>query len=176
MMAKWNVDTAHTNVGFSVTHMMFSKVHGRFTQFEGVLEGNPDDFANAKINFEIDVASVDTNNEDRDNHLRSGDFFDVETYPKMTFVSKQIKSVGGNKYDIVGDITIKDTTKEITFTTTFLGKGTSPFGAEVAAFEAESKLSRKEFGITWNQAIEAGGVLVSDEIKITLDVQLNPAE
>lgn len=175
-MAKWNIDASHTNVGFSVKHMMVSKVRGQFGVFEGSIDGNPEDLKNAKIEFKIDAASIDTKSEDRDNHLRSGDFFETETYPHITFTSTEIVEKGKGKYDLTGDITIKDVTKKITFATDFEGQGKNPWGVDVAAFEASTKLSRKEFGLTWNQALEAGGVLVGDDITITLEIQANPAQ
>ena len=130
----------------------------------------------AKIEFKIDASTIHTNSVDRDNHLRSGDFFDTETYPNITFVSTEIVKKGDNKYDLTGDITIKDITKKITFKTEFEGTGKNPWGVDVVAFEAEGKISRKDFGLTWNQALEAGGVLVGDDINITIETQANPAE
>ncbi len=174
-MTKWTVDASHTSVGFSVKHMMVSKVKGRFTGVEGTIEGNPEDLTGANINFKIDASTIHTNSEDRDNHLRSADFFDTETYPTITFVSTDIVKKGDDEYDLTGDMTIKDVTKKITFEAEYEGKGKNPWGVEVVAFEAKGKISRKEFGLTWNQALEAGGVLVGDDIKITIDVQANPA-
>ncbi|KXH80916.1 YceI family protein [Sporosarcina sp. HYO08] len=174
-MTKWIVDGAHTDIGFSVKHMMVSKVRGSFTEKEGVIEGNPEDLTNAKINFKIDTASINTNNNDRDNHLRSADFFDAEQYPAITFASTDIAKTGNNAYEITGDMTIKDVTKKITFDASFEGTGTNPWGVEVVGFEAKGKISRKEFGLTWNQALETGGVLVGDEIIITIELQANPA-
>ncbi len=175
-MTKWTVDASHTNVGFSVKHMMVSKVRGSFAGFEGTIEGNPEDLSGAAIQFKIDASTIQTNSEDRDNHLRSADFFDTETYPAITFISTDTVKKGSSKYDITGDITIKDVTKKITFEAAFEGIGKNPWGVDVAAFEAEGKISRKEFGLTWNQALEAGGVLVGDDIKITIDLQMNPAQ
>jgi polyisoprenoid-binding protein YceI len=175
-MGKWTVDASHTSVGFTVKHMMVSKVKGSFGVVEGTLEGNPEDLTGAKIDFKIDTTSINTNSEDRDNHLRSADFFDTETYPSITFVSTEIVKKGDNEYDVTGDITIKDVTQKITFEAEYEGTGKNPWGVEVAAFEVEGKISRKEFGLTWNQALEAGGVLVGDDIKISIDLQVNPAQ
>lgn len=172
----WNVDASHTGVGFSVKHMMVSKVRGRFTGVEGTVDGNPEDLTTAQINFKIDATTIHTNSEDRDNHLRSADFFDTETYPSITFVSTDIVKTKENKYDVTGDMTIKDVTKKVTFEAEYEGTGKNPWGVDVAAFEVEGKISRKEFGLTWNQALETGGVLVGDDIKITIDLQLNPAQ
>jgi len=175
-MTKWTVDASHTGVDFSVKHMMVSKVRGRFTGVEGTIEGNPEDLTGANINFTIDASTIHTNSDDRDNHLRSADFFDTETFPTITFVSTDIVKTGGTNYDVTGDMTIKDVTKKITFKAGYEGTGKNPWGVEVAGFEVEGKISRKEFGLTWNQALEAGGVLVGDDIKITIDLQANPAQ
>lgn len=175
-MTKWTVDASHTSVGFSVKHMMVSKVKGRFTGVEGTFEGNPEDLTGANINFTIDATTIHTNSEDRDNHLRSADFFDTEQFPNITFVSTSITKKGENEYDVTGDMTVKDVTKEITFEAEYEGTAKNPWGVDVAAFEVEGKISRKEFGLTWNQALEAGGVLVGDDIKITIDLQVNPAQ
>lgn len=172
----WNVDASHTGVGFSVKHMMVSKVRGRFTSVEGTLVGNPEDLTTANIDIKIDASTIHTNSEDRDNHLRSADFFDTETYPNLAFTSTEIVKTKGNKYNVTGDMTIKDVTKKVTFEAEYEGAGKNPWGVDVAAFEVEGKISRKEFDLTWNQALETGGVLVGDDIKITIDLQLNPAQ
>ncbi|PWA12890.1 hypothetical protein DCC39_03195 [Pueribacillus theae] len=175
-MAIWNIDAAHTNVGFSVKHMMVSKVRGNFTNFEGTIEGDPEDLTSAKVQFKIKVESINTSNEDRDNHLRSADFFDAETYPDITFTSTIIEKKDDNEYDVTGDLTIKGVTKPVTLEAEFEGKGVNPWGQEVAGFTVEGKLSRKEFGLTWNQALETGGVLVGDEIKLIIELEANPAQ
>ena len=175
-MGKWVVDASHTNVGFSVRHMMVSKVRGRFTGIEGTIEGNPEDLTGANINFNIDVATIHTNSDDRDNHLRSGDFFDVEKYPNLSFVSTEIVKTSDNEYSITGDMTIKDVTRKETFKAVYEGRGKNPWGVDVVAFEVEGKVSRKEFDLTWNQTLEAGGVLVGDDITITIELQANPEQ
>lgn len=174
-MSKWNVDVTHTNVGFEIKHMMVSKVRGNFSDMEGTIEGDPRELENTKINFRVGIDSISTNNEDRDNHLRSADFFEAEKYPNMTFESTNIKKVGDNQYELTGNLTIKDVTKETTFDVEYLGEGTNPWGVEVVGFEASTTISRKEFGLTWNQALETGGVLVGDDVKIQIDLQANPA-
>src|SRR5690625_3941011 len=174
-VATWKVDSSHTNVGFSVRHMMVSKVRGRFTEVEGTIDGDPKELENSKINFKIDTSTIHTNNEDRDNHLRSGDFFEVEKYPNITFSSTNIVKTDDSNYNITGDITIKDVTKQTTFTAEYLGAGKNPWGVEVVAFEVTGKVSREEFGLTWNQTLETGGVLVGDDIKINIELQANPA-
>jgi len=175
-MTKFNLDAAHSTIDFSVKHMMVSKVKGSFTNFTADLDGNTEDLTGATINIEIDVKSINSNNEDRDNHLRSGDFFDVETYPSIKFIATDIKKKDDGEYDVTGDLTIKDVTKPVTFDVEYGGKGTNPWGQEVVAFSAESKVNRKEFGLTWNQALETGGVLVGEDIKITVELELNPAQ
>lgn len=175
-MTKYTDDTAHSSIGFSVKHMMVSKVRGNFNEFSANLEGQETDLTGSTIEFTIDVASINTNNEDRDNHLRLADFFDVETYPSITFKATDIQSKGGDEYKVTGDLTIKDVTKEVTFDAEYEGKGTNPWGQEVVAFSANSKINRKDFGLTWNQTLETGGVLVGEDIKIDIELELNPAQ
>jgi len=173
-MKKWNVDASHSSIGFSVKHMMVSKVRGSFADFTAEVEADETDLTGANIAFTIKVASINTGSEDRDNHLRSADFFDAETYPEIKFIANNI-SKKGDDYEIAGDLTIKDVTKPVVFEAEYGGKGTNPWGVEVVAFEAETKINREEFGLTWNAALETGGVLVGKDIKITLDLEANPA-
>ncbi|MEK4487479.1 YceI family protein [Psychrobacillus sp. FSL H8-0484] len=175
-MTKFNLDAAHSSIDFSVKHMMVSKVKGSFTNFTAELEGNAEDLNGATISFDIDVKSINTNSEDRDNHLRSGDFFDVESFPSIKFVATDIKKTDDGEYDVTGDITIKDVTKSVTFEAEYGGKGTNPWGQEVVAFSADTKINRKDFGLVWNQALETGGVLVGEDIKISVELELNPAQ
>lgn len=174
-MARWKIDAAHTDVSFQVRHMMVSKVRGRFDKVSGMIEGDPMDLTNAIITFDVEMDSINTANEDRDNHLRSADFFDVEHYPDMTFTSTNIVAKGADEYDITGKLTIKDTTKNVTFKAEFEGKAIDPWGNDVVGFSARGKVDRKEFGLTWNQALETGGFLVGDDIKISIDLEANPA-
>ncbi|MGE7022849.1 YceI family protein [Solibacillus cecembensis] len=174
-MAKWTVDTSHTNIGFQVKHMMVSKVKGTFDSFSADVEADDlSDLTTATITFYIDTASITTKSKDRDNHLKAADFFDVETYPKSTFISTTIQK-SGDGYQVTGDLTIKDVTKQVTFDVEYNGKGTNPWGVEVYGFEGEAKINREEFGLTWNAALETGGVLVGKDIKITVELELNPA-
>lgn|SRR5690625_5194147 len=175
-MTVWHVDAAHSYVGFSVRHMMISKVHGNFTQLEGTVEGDPNKLADTKINFKIDVNSINTNNEDRDNHLRSDDFFNSEKYPEITFSSTKIKEIDEDAYAVIGDLTIQDHTHETTFNIKKTGEATNPWGVTVIGFEGETEISRKQFGLTWNQTLETGGVVVSDEVKISLNIEVNPKD
>lgn len=174
-MTKYVVDPTHSSVGFQAKHMMISKVKGHFDQFSADLDINPEDLTGGNIRFEVDIASINTNNSDRDNHLRSGDFFDAETYPKMTFVATDIQKEDDDEYKITGDLTIRDVTKPVTFDVDYNGRGTNPWGVEVVAFEIEGKINRKDFGLNWNQTLETGGVLVGETIKIHLEIEANPA-
>ncbi|ANU15067.1 hypothetical protein B481_3002 [Planococcus halocryophilus Or1] len=174
-MKKWTVDTAHSEIGFSVKHMMISKVRGTFTSYEATIEANEEDLQGALIDFKIDVASISTKNNDRDNHLRSADFFDAEQFPHITFKANEIVKKG-DEYTMTGDLTMKDVTHPVTFDVEYNGKGTNPWGVEVVAYNVDGKVTRKDFGLTWNQALETGGVMVGEDIKIHLEVQANPAE
>lgn len=174
-MTNWSVDSSHSSVGFSVKHMMVSKVKGAFEDYSAtVTTEDLADLSNAAITFEIQTASINTQSEDRDNHLRSADFFNVEQYPTITFQSTNIEK-DGEDYKVTGDLTIKDVTKPVTFDVSYNGKGTNPWGVEVYGFEAETKINREDFGLTWNAALETGGVLVGKDIKITVDLEVNPA-
>ncbi|GER66709.1 polyisoprenoid-binding protein [Weizmannia acidilactici] len=175
--AKWAVDYAHSSIDFTVKHMMISKVKGSFQKFEADIEADPQDLTSAKISFTVDASSIHTKNADRDNHLRSADFFDVENYPNITFVSKSVTKTGANTYDVTGDLTIHGVTKEETFKVTFEGLSKNPMsGAETAGFSAEGSVKRSDYGLTWNAALETGGVLVGDEIKFTVEVEASKAE
>jgi polyisoprenoid-binding protein YceI len=170
----WSLDTAHSQVGFGVRHMMISTVRGKFTAFEGTIHLDEDALENSSVEIEIDAASVDTANQDRDNHLRSGDFFDVESFPTLRFESRKVEQADGG-LRVTGDLTIKDVTREVTLEAEELGRGTDPWGNPRVAFRAETTINRKDFGLTWNQTLEAGGVLVGTDVKISLDVQAIPA-
>lgn len=171
-VSKWLVDNAHSNVDFSVRHMMVSKVKGSFNDFQAEVEADPNDLTTATLNFTIDVASIDTRNEDRDNHLRSADFFDVEQFPTLTFTSTSIEKQGGDNYAVTGDVTMHGVTKPETFNVSFEGVAKDPMsGAEKAGFSVEGTLKRSEYGLTWNAGLETGGVLVGDDVKIFLEIQ-----
>ncbi|MEK4228525.1 YceI family protein [Solibacillus sp. FSL H8-0538] len=174
-MTKWTIDQSHSNIGFSVKHMMVSKVKGQFDAYSATVEAaDLSDLTGATIHFDIQTASINTRSEDRDNHLKSGDFFDAENYPSIKFESTNI-SKSGDGYAVTGNLTIKDVMNEVTFETEFNGKGTNPWGQEVYGFEAEAKINREEFGLVWNAALETGGVLVGKDIKISVELELNPA-
>lgn len=175
-MAKtvWSVDPVHSEIGFSVKHMMISRAKGTFDQFDATLKVDVEDLTDAEIEVVIDVASINTSDENRDGHLRSADFFDVENYPNMTFVGKEVKKTGESEYDVTGDLTIKGTTKEVTVDVTYEGQSKDPMsGNIVAGFSGQTTVNRKEFGLTWNATLETGGVLVGEDVRINIEMELH---
>lgn len=168
----WAVDSTHAEIGFAVRHLMISTVRGRFGKVTGTVTVDEENPKNSKVDVTVDVTSIDTRQEMRDNHLRSADFFDAENHPTMHFVSKRIEGDTNDEFRIVGDLTIRGTTKEVTLEASLQGRGIDPWGNDRAGFEAKGKLSRSEFGLLWNQALEAGGVAVGDEVKLSIDVEL----
>ena len=170
-ITNFKVDPSHTSIDFSVKHMMVSKVKGTFEDYQISLKADPDDLTTSEIEVSIDPASINTRNADRDGHLKSGDFFDVENYPKMTFKSTDVKKISGDEYEVTGDFTIKDVTKPTTFKVIFEGQGQDPWGNQVFGFSAEGKLDREDYGLTWNAALETGGVLVGKEVKFNIELE-----
>ncbi|OGQ80450.1 MAG: protein yceI precursor [Deltaproteobacteria bacterium RIFOXYA12_FULL_58_15] len=169
----WDVDTAHASAQFSVKHMMVSNVRGEFGNIKGTIEINPRDISQSTVLVEIDARTLDTGNDKRDEHLKSADFFDVTKYPKMTFTSTQVKRAGDGKLAVTGDLTMRGITKPVTLdvegpTPTVV----SPWGTKVSGVHATAVIDRKDWGLTWNKNLDAGGVVVADEVKITLDVEL----
>ena len=171
-MARWTVDHSHTDIQFKVKHLMINTVTGSFTDFDVHVEAEGDEFADAHISFEARVASITTNNEMRDNHLRSDDFFNAEAFPTMSFVSTRFQHLGNHVYTLEGDLTIRDITKHVKLDVVYGGMIVDPWGNIKAGFEAEGRVNRKEFGLMWNGITEAGGVVVSDEVRLHLNVQL----
>lgn len=172
-MGNWIVDQAHSTIGFEVKHMMVSKVRGQFDSFTAHVEAEDlKDLTTAKIVFKFDGDSINTRNKERDKHLKSADFFDIENYPTIDFKSTNITK-NGDRYKVTGDVTIKSITKPVTFDVAFGGKATNPLGEEVYGYEAEATIIREEFGLTWNTALETGGVLVGKEVKIIVELELN---
>jgi polyisoprenoid-binding protein YceI len=167
----WTLDPAHSGVEFSAKHMMITTVRGRFNKFDAVLNLDENDPTNSSVEATIDAASLDSREPNRDNHLRSADFLEVEKYPTITFKSKRVEQIGEDHFRVIGDLTIRDVTREVELDTTLEGRGVNPWGKEVIAFEAKTTLNRKDFGLKWNVALETGGVLVGDTIKIELHVQ-----
>jgi polyisoprenoid-binding protein YceI len=168
----WTIDTAHSTVSFNARHMGLAKVRGVFDRFDGEIEGDPQDITSARGRFDVDLASVDTGNDDRDAHLRSADFFDVEKHPKMTFVSKAIEPAGEGVYKVTGDLTIKGVTKPVELTYEHGGEGVDPFGNRKAGGTLSGTILRSDWGLTWNVALETGGWLVSDKVQIEVDLQV----
>jgi Uncharacterized conserved protein len=171
-MSTYKIDPAHSEITFKVKHLMISNVTGSFTKFDGELIADKDDFSDAKISFSADINSINTNAADRDGHLKSPDFFDAEKYPTLNFVSTEFKKAGGSEYKLLGNLTIKDVTKPIELNAEFLGTATDPWGNAKAGFEVSGKINRTEFGLTWNAALETGGVLVSEDVKLQFNIQL----
>ncbi|WP_416825645.1 YceI family protein [Ectobacillus polymachus] len=170
-MTKWALDPAHTDVDFSIRHMMISKVKGAFESFSAEIEADPTDLTTAAITFTVDLESINTRNTDRDNHLRSADFFNVEETPKLTFVATSIVKTGENEYEMTGDVTLHGITRAETFDVTYEGSGKDPWGNEKAGFAVEGKLKRSDYSLTYNAALETGGVLIGDEVKISIELQ-----
>lgn len=168
----WVVDPAHTSVEFAAKHMMISTVRGRFTKFDVDVDLDEAYPERSKVEVRIDAASLDTKQEQRDGHLRSPDFLDVDKFPWITFKSRRVESHGNGSYNLVGDLTIRDVTREVVLDTTFAGVAKDPMGNRHAGFSAEGTINRKDFGLNWNMALETGGWLVGDTIKITIEVEL----
>lgn len=167
----WNIDPTHSGVNFSVRHMVISKVRGKFAKYRGELSLDDDDLTKSSIDIAIDAASLDTGVEDRDAHLRSADFFDVEKYPELRYRSTRIDKVDDENFRVTGDLTIRDETREVVLDVEFGGRGKDPWGNERAGFSAKGRIDRKDFGLKWNQALEAGGVLVGDRVDIDIEVE-----
>ncbi len=170
-VSTWSIDLTHASAEFAVKHLMVSTVKGHFRRFEGTLRIDESEPANSSVAATIDVASVDTNAPDRDAHLRSDDFFKAETYPHITFRSTRVERLDDTHYRITGDLTIRDVTREVVLDAEYEGRITDPWGNERIALTAETAISRKEFDVRWNQAIETGGVVVGDRVRITLHIE-----
>ena len=172
----WKLDMAHSAIEFSVRHMMVSTVKGNFREFSADLELDPEDLTKSSVRAVVKTASIDTREPQRNAHLTSADFFEADKFPEMVFQSTQVEHLGGDRYRVTGDLTIKDVTRPITLDVTHLGTQVSPYGVKAAGFEATATLSRKDFGLTWNVALETGGMLVGDEVKISVDAEANLVE
>jgi len=170
MTRTFQIDKTHSEAAFQVRHLI-SKVRGRFADFDGTIDFDEENPAQSKVSVAIQAASIDTNTPDRDAHLRSDDFFAVEKYPTLTFVSTRITPRGNGAFDVAGDLTMRGVTKAIVIPVSYLGMAKDPWGNEKVAFEGEVTLNRKDFGLNWNAAIETGGFLVGDEVKVSLSVQ-----
>ena len=171
--SRWTIDASHSSVGFSVRHMMITNVRGEFTSFSGEVTYDPKRLEAASVQASIDVASLNTREPKRDEHLRSADFFNAEAYPTLTFSSKRVAAAGEDRLQVVGDLTIAGTTREVTLDVRDITKPhTDPWGQRRIGASARTKIRRSEFGMKWNAALEAGGVLVGDEVTIDIDVSL----
>lgn len=168
----WVIDPAHSEIAFKVKHLMISNVKGSFGEFSGQLVTEGDDFSTSKIDFKINPASITTGADDRDGHLKSPDFFDVEKFKEITFTSGKLEKVSEDEFGLTGNLTIKELSQPVKLDVEFGGLMTDPWGNVKAGFTLEGKINRKDFGLTWNAALEAGGVLVADEIKLSMEVQL----
>ena len=169
----WVLDPAHSEVQFKIRHLMITNVSGSFNLFEAHAVTEDDDFSKAKLSFKANIGSINTNNEQRDSHLKSPDFFDVEKFPILSFTSTKTEGVEENgDFNLIGDLTIKDVTKKVKFNVEFGGITKDPYGQTKAGFSISGKINRKDFGLTWNAALESGGVMVGEDIKLTSEIQL----
>ena len=167
----WNIDTTHSSVTFSIRHLVIAKVRGHFKSFSGTVQLDDAELRQSSVSVDIDAASIDTHEPKRDEHLRSADFFDVAQFPRLTFTSKRVEVEGKQIVRVVGDLSIHGVTREVTLAVEDAGRAKDPWGNQRAAFNATTSIDRKDFGLKWNQALEAGGVLVGDKVEISLDVQ-----
>ena len=167
----WTIDKAHSDIFFTVRHMVITKVRGRFLKWDGTLALDEQDWSKSHVEVSIDAASISTSDEKRDGHLRSADFLDAEKFPKLTFKSTKVEKAGDDKLKVTGDLTIRDVTKSVTLEVELLGKAKDPWGNNKIAFNGKVAIQREEYGAKWNQALEAGGVLVGKQVDIDLELQ-----
>lgn len=170
-MATWTIDTAHSEIGFKVKHLVISTVSGKFNSFEGSVESEKEDFSDAKISFSADIDSIHTGNDQRDGHLKSADFFDAANHPKLSFASTSFEK-SGDDYKLLGNLTLKGVTRPVTLNVEYGGVQQSMYGQTVAGFEITGKINRQDYGLTWSAVTEAGGVVVSDEVKLVINVEV----
>jgi polyisoprenoid-binding protein YceI len=171
-MATFKIDAAHSEITFKVKHLMITNVTGNFNNFTATLESNAPDFSDATISFEADVDSINTNNEQRDGHLKSADFFDAANFPKLSFTSTSFKHLSGEAFELQGNLTIRGISKPVTLAVEYGGTATDPYGQVKSGFEIGGIINRKDFGLVWSATTEAGGIVVSDEVKLHLNVQM----
>ncbi len=170
--SNWKFDASHSKIGFTVTHMLITDVDGNFKKYSGSITSANDDFQNAKIEFEAEIASIFTDNDSRDKHLKSEDFFNAEKFPTLKFVSKSFTKVEGKNYKLVGDLTIKGITKEATFDVKYNGTIIGPWGKTRAGFKISGEIDRFDYNLNWNKALEAGGLVVSKEVELDIKIEL----
>lgn len=168
----WQIDPAHSHVGFSVRHMMISKVRGQFERFSGTVELDEDDVTRSSVEVQIEAASINTRDAQRDAHLRSADFLNAEQYPYLIFKSKRVEQIDATHGRIIGELTIRDVTREVVLDVEYAGQSKSPWGTISAGFNAQTKINRKDWGLTWNVALETGGVLVGEDVTINIEIEL----
>lgn len=173
---KWSVDNAHSSVGFSVPHLLISEVEGNFKKFNGSITAAKPDFSDARVEFAVDVNSIDTDSEMRDNHLKAEDFFNASQFPTMTFKSTSFKKVGGNKYELAGNLTIRNKTNPVKFLVTYGGTANDGYGNTKAGFKATTTINRFDYDLTWNKLTEAGGATVGKEVTLNLKLQFAKAK
>ncbi len=173
---KWTYDKAHSKVQFTVTHLVISEVTGQFKSFDVNVTSSKDDFTDAKIDFSADVNSISTDNDARDRHLKSDDFFNAEKFPKLTFKGKSFTKVSDNKYKLVGDLTIRDVTKEVTLDVKYNGSIKDPWGNVKAGFKIQGEINRFDYNLKWNSLIEAGGAVVGKDVQMIVDLELQKAK
>jgi polyisoprenoid-binding protein YceI len=167
----YTIDPAHSDVSFQVRHLV-SQVRGRFNDYGGTINMDPANLAKSSVEFRVKAASIDTQLPDRDKHLRSADFFDAEKYPEIVFKSSKITATGKDKYDVAGTLTIRGVSKPVTLPVTFLGNVKDPWGNEKAGFSTETEVNRKDFGMVWNAALDNGGVVLGDTVKVAIDLEV----
>jgi polyisoprenoid-binding protein YceI len=167
----WNIDASHSSIHFSIRHLVIAKVRGQFTKWSGAFTVDGTDFTTAQVSATIDSASIETGVADRDKHLKSADFFDVATFPEITFKSTRVEGNGKEHWKLIGDLTIHGVTREITLQVEHSGGAKDPWGNQRLGFAAKTSIERKEFGLTWNQVLEAGGVMVGDRVDIEIDLE-----
>lgn len=167
----WKLDNSHSNINFEVSHMVISTTTGQFKSFQIDFTQGKDDFSGSQINATVEASSVNTDNEKRDGHLKSEDFFDVEKYPQITFKSSEFKKVSGSKYEITGDLTLHGVTQKVTFEAKFNGTGKDPWGNTRSGWKASTTINRGDFGLKYNAALETGGVLIGEEVEITVNAE-----
>jgi polyisoprenoid-binding protein YceI len=168
---RWEIDSSHSSVHFSVRHLVIAKVRGTFARWSGTVQAPAGDFSKATVTVAIDASSIDTGVADRDTHLKSADFFDVAQYPELRFVGKRVQPRSGAEIDVVGDLTIKGITREVILRVEAHGQAKDPWGNQRAAFTAKTSIDRKDFGLTWNQVLETGGVVVGDRVDIEAEIE-----
>lgn len=171
-MATWKIDPAHSEIEFKVKHLMITNVTGHFAGYDATLESGKDDFSDAKISFEADVNSISTKNAQRDEHLKSADFFDAAKYEKVSFKSTDVKKKDAENFVLTGDLTIRDVTRPVDLDVEYTGTLVDPYGQTKAGFELKGKINRKDFGLTWSATTEAGGLVLSDDVRLALAVQM----